>query len=508
MQFHIIPRGSTPPSNGKNEVYLTIDHWNDFSFVTSFSVYAFDERGNGHDLTSVRIGFVGQTTQVWTYSILETPFNSLRDNYFSLGMGVEYYKTLVEKFSKQWRETYLRALRDVVFDQALLTRVEDERVFQTSHLRSISVNKIRDQFAAVLHGEIELTDFDFGFHLPEAEKFAGFDLAFSVRANSIPSTNLHALIGRNGVGKTTLLQAMVTAIASPDDTNSRFYKEGPIGRRTIGAGYFGKVVSIAFSVFDPFKLPKELEGESYSYIGLTDFADSGALVTKSEDQVYQDFLNGLEFCFGEDRRRSRWIQAVETLQSDANFSEMNLLELRSLRGEALRSLALDRIKRMSSGHTIVLLIMTLLVARVEEKTLVLFDEPEGHLHPPLLSALMRSLSQLLHTRNAVAIIATHSPVVLQEIPKSCVWKVFRARRSSEKMRPTTETFGENVGVLTREVFGLEVEKSGFHTVLKQCVDEGGSYEQVFARLGSSLGTEAKGILRAMITNREKEQGDQ
>ncbi len=43
------------------------------------------------------------------------------------------------------------------------------------------------------------------------------------------------------------------------------------------------------------------------------------------------------------------------------------------------------IKRMSSGHAIVLLTVTKLVARVEEKTLVLIDEPESHLHPPLLS---------------------------------------------------------------------------------------------------------------------------
>ena len=35
------------------------------------------------------------------------------------------------------------------------------------------------------------------------------------------------------------------------------------------------------------------------------------------------------------------------------------------------------IKKMSSGHASVLLIMTQLVAKVEEKTLVLLDEPES-----------------------------------------------------------------------------------------------------------------------------------
>ncbi|PJN92440.1 hypothetical protein CNY89_29680, partial [Amaricoccus sp. HAR-UPW-R2A-40] len=75
-------------------------------------------------------------------------------------------------------------------------------------------------------------------------------------------------------------------------------------------------------------------------------------------------------------------------------------------------------KKMSSGHAIIILTLTQLVAQVQEKSLVLMDEPESHLHPPLLSAFIRSLSRLLHRQNGVAIIATHSPVVLQEIPRS------------------------------------------------------------------------------------------
>lgn len=44
------------------------------------------------------------------------------------------------------------------------------------------------------------------------------------------------------------------------------------------------------------------------------------------------------------------------------------------------------LSRMSSGHAIVLFTITRLVDTVGEKSLVLLDEPEVHLHPPLLSA--------------------------------------------------------------------------------------------------------------------------
>ena len=64
-----------------------------------------------------------------------------------------------------------------------------------------------------------------------------------------------------------------------------------------------------------------------------------------------------------------------------------------------------------------MLILAQLVYLLDEKFLVLIDEPECHLHPPLLASFIQCLSYLLRERNAIAIIATHSPVVLQEVAK-------------------------------------------------------------------------------------------
>jgi len=161
--------------------------------------------------------------------------------------------------------------------------------------------------------------------------------------------------------------------------------------------------------------------------------------------------------------------------------------------------------RLSSGHKIVLLTITRLVETVAERTLVLLDEPEAHLHPPLLSAFIRALSDLLIDRNGVAIIATHSPVVVQEVPKRCVWKVRRSGTVSVAERPDIETFGESVGVLTREIFGLEVAESGFHRLLNENVAGAQSYEQIVTRFNGELGGEAKGIIRGLIADRD--QGD-
>ena len=188
------------------------------------------------------------------------------------------------------------------------------------------------------------------------------------------------------------------------------------------------------------------------------------------------------------------------LEADPIFKDAEVASLagNDLPEKEFRARARTLFSKLSSGHKIVLLTMTRLVETVEERTLVLLDEPEAHLHPPLLSAFIRALSDLLINRNGVGIIATHSPVVLQEVPKSCVWKVRRTNIRVEADRPEIETFGENVGILTREVFGLEVTNSGFHKMLRDAVSDSVGYGEVVDRFGGELGGEAKAIIRALI----------
>lgn len=125
------------------------------------------------------------------------------------------------------------------------------------------------------------------------------------------------------------------------------------------------------------------------------------------------------------------------------------------------------------------------------------DEPESYLHPPLISAFIQVISRLLRKRNGVAIIATHSPVILQEIPKKCVWKIRKEGPYYKFMRPNIETFGENLGVLTREIFGLEVSQTGFHKMIKDAVLEMGDYNSVLEYFNNELGDEAKNLVMAL-----------
>jgi hypothetical protein len=203
-------------------------------------------------------------------------------------------------------------------------------------------------------------------------------------------------------------------------------------------------------------------------------------------------------------RRTRWYDAIKSLESDPLFEAADFCQLLNYDDTHWEDFSRQKFNKLSSGHAIVLLTITKLVELVDEMTLVILDEPESHLHPPLLSAFTRALSDLLTKRNGVALIATHSPVILQEVPKDCVWKISRSGTSSTASRPRLETFGENVGILTSEIFGLEVTRSGFHKVLEEVIEDNSTYEEIFEMFGGALGSEARMILRGLLSNRDME----
>ena len=270
-------------------------------------------------------------------------------------------------------------------------------------------------------------------------------------------------------------------------------------------GTFANVVAVSFSAFDEAELlPESKMGPNalgYAYIGLRRHGEpeTGPAKPKSPAVFAREFVESLGKCQIGSRRR-RWEAVITNLQSDPVFREAQLLDLigKDFANEVDKDDILKIFKTLSAGHKIVLLTLTRLVETVEEKTLVLIDEPEAHLHPPLLSAMIRTISALLVDRNGVAIVATHSPVILQEVPKSCVWILNRSAAISKAERPAMETFAESVGILSREVFQLELVQSGFHQILESVRKRESTYEAALDELDDHVGSEGRAVLRAMF----------
>jgi predicted ATP-dependent endonuclease of OLD family len=155
-------------------------------------------------------------------------------------------------------------------------------------------------------------------------------------------------------------------------------------------------------------------------------------------------------------------------------------------------------RKLSSGHKMVLKMVVELTAHISgrEPTLVLVDEPETHLHPPLLAALLQSIRACLDRFDGYAVIATHSPVVLQETPSRSVRVLRRAGDTNSIQPPILETFGENIGVITQDVFNLGDGTGDWHDILARLADEY-KLRQIEEMFGKPLGFAARSYILSL-----------
>lgn len=512
---------SRAPTTSRETGFLWKDAWNDwFKFQTLYYFTYFDRDGIKHEIGQVKIGEFNWRKEQSRPDIPDE-FEELEDDFFSLGQDVDYYKALME-LPEIEREQILEALRDTAFNLELYQVALQEEVMSESLMRSASARKVEIQYQAILNGGVELTPYEFTY---TAAKTRGslvqpISLPFEVTPGSHPPTNLHVLVGRNGVGKTRLLNGMTRALV---DTASTKRRDGSFDfeetlQQLLGESHelFANIVSVTFSAFDDFleidipKQKKQTERTRYTNVGLRKNVKRNGktlVITQNPERLSADFAKSAAICSRGVRSR-RWKRALSTLESDPLFGEIEVATLADIDDEeTFNDAARGLYKKLSSGHKIVLLTITKLVELVEERSLVLMDEPEAHLHPPLLSAFVRAVSDLLINRNGVAIIATHSPVVVQEVPSSCVWKIYRHGVASNAERPEIETFAETVSLLTREIFGLEVNQSGFHKMISEMVEQEDDFESVLARFDHEIGSQGQALIRAMLAHREREERD-
>lgn len=516
MRFIVLPPGSTSNSSDADGFHLTRDRWDDFGFKTQFYLWHRDSMGNVLNVGYVKIGRRGMPQG---YVDVPESFEVLPTAFFSVGQAEDYYSIL--RRSGMSVEV-LESLRDMAYNEAIFRAVwQKELVARESLLRSVSPREVSGPFHRTATGSVKRSPFNFRYRPPGREASSWQDedetrLDFTMRPRSRPPSNIHVLIGRNGVGKTRLLRSM---IASATHANASPYVHGIFETADSTRAPFAGIISVSFSAFDRRLFDDDAVGAStipYEQVSLR--GRDGALMDAQE--VAEAFADSAVECTNP-ALADLWKRALRMLESDPVFLSYGFSTLADWwrdaeeegvdqddAEEAFRDDASKLFISLSSGHKVVLFAITRLVQLLEERTLVVMDEPEAHLHPPLLAALIRTVSTLLSLQNGVAIVATHSPVVLQEVPVSCVWELRRVGARFAAARLPIETFAENVDTLTREVFGLEVTKSGYHAILQGAVDEGLSYDEIVdEEFDGQVGSEGRAILRSMITSRSLDEGD-
>jgi energy-coupling factor transporter ATP-binding protein EcfA2 len=156
----------------------------------------------------------------------------------------------------------------------------------------------------------------------------------------------------------------------------------------------------------------------------------------------------------------------------------------------------NRVVPLSSGQLTFIRFAAYACLHIENGTIVLFDEPETHLHPNFISRFIRLLDRLLEETGSFAVLATHSAYVVREVPQTQVFVIRQQPLGeAEISSPRFKTLGADIGAISFFVFGDELHGDLLREVQNRLQRSRKPMETVLGEIESELSPEAVMYLR-------------
>jgi predicted ATPase len=455
------PNHAPPPGAEYPCAILVQDSWNDFGYRTQFNVHLY--RGQKDRVFDGTVKILQRNPEAPTTSFgrtsLPDTFTVLPADFCSLGQRMVYYEAIAS-VGEDLYEPFLSGLRDTVYDPQLRQLFAEVLGFRLSLLRFSEAEKAFEEAHTFFDGLSVHQVFRFSFSCTVPHATAAHEVAFDFSHHPTELHRTAVIIGKNGTGKTQYLAQFALAMSG-------------LGRAAEGGATFSprrpsfsRVLAVSYSAFDDFARPSEYTA-SYKYCGIRSTQSLEEIANRRSDDSIGDWTHARLLSSSELTSRLR--EAREAIQSQGRDDQWNDIITVLLEGtldptaDELSDLTFYH--RLSSGQRILVATMTDIVAYITKQSVVLFDEPELHLHPEVFAALARAIDRLLHHFDSFAIIATHSPLLLQETLARQV-RIFRRRGDTPVVSPlTVESFGENLSTITSEVFAVEGSHHNFRAHL-------------------------------------------
>lgn len=465
--------------------------WDDFSFKTTFEVYYHDDKEIPKTIGSIQIANIEEAKQksefesYKTFKNISKEFTKLEPTYISLG-NTEYYKNIHEIF-KDDAPIIFKDLNDIMYFDHLYEKYKSEDVVKVSFFRDLDLDSDSPIIEELKKLSKEGTRISYNFKINyEKNSLSKLELCFKSDDSYLVPTNMHAIIGKNGTGKSTLLKDLLKASLNSNNrieslfdanTDEKMYfniKDNNNSKQSdpVMSSYFNKIIYVSFSIFDTmpdFEIDTNIE---FKMVGKTKEDSGERFDIETQKKKFENYLKKLVNNRESLKLFAQTISELKMFRPD--LYKRSVYEIDEMDDKSKEEY-LEKIKKLyeeesSSGQRIVLQALVAFITEIEPRTLVIFDEPELHLHPPLLSNFIRSISKILSEKNGLGILATHSPVVLQEIPSVNVYILDNKETFISAQRPKNETFGENISTLMDTVFELDIKESGFYNFIKKIVE--------------------------------------
>ncbi|MBB2818024.1 UNVERIFIED_ORG: energy-coupling factor transporter ATP-binding protein EcfA2 [Rhizobium esperanzae] len=495
MQILIYHRRRTAPQLEELRFpYISLyqDNWDDFGWKCRFVATLHLTEDEELDLGPLRIA---SDDKGFRAAELPALLKVLPARSVSMGESIAYYRRL-RSLKAKVRRQYLSLMRDLVAKPERRERIKNESLWDKCFMREASSRhalKRGGYYIGAAFEEVEPPSFVFEMTLPNASGPHAMGLDFS-QYNGLPNRTI-LLIGRNGTGKTTALATLAAGLMPPQVFNRATLDRLP-GAHVSPDVEISRLIAISYNVFDEFPLPRPASEKSpridgvayrsrgsYKYCGLRD--NSGVITANEVSQMLDEALEPVVLGDRMDILRRVLSTLLNPSIATSLTSEENEERAAAIAG-------------LSAGQRLVVAIFSNIVGFIEEGSLLLIDEPETNLHPGLLSSFVAALNETLVEFDSYAIVASHSPILLQQVPGRFVRHFTRDISDRPKIKALEiESFGEDLGELTRRVLGLADPERDFTDVLKKLFDDYGSAGAVEALFDYPLGVPATAYLYAL-----------
>jgi predicted ATPase len=388
----------------------------------------------------------------------------------------------------------LDQLRDSAFYESIYKQFERNGVFKTSLIRDNTSEKARREGRYIVYGRDleEAYSFSYLYHLPY--KGEDVEIDFNYRPSGQDYERIIGMIGENGVGKTTLIKKILHSLINND--NKDFTRVRPL---------FSSVLMISYSPFDHYPIGSDANPFfiNYEYSGL--MKDKDVMYT-TEEQV-EILIRNIKIIYHRQQKYyTRWQTFVSKVIPIEKLDE--LLAPNDNEIDVDEKGLLDLCENASSGETMFLYSISAIMAKIRSDSLIIMDEPEQHLHPSAVTALMHSVYKILTLYDSYALISTHSPYVIRELISPNVLIFKRNENELSVKRIGIESFGEDVSVLSDIVFGNMSEEKRYERFIEDVVKANDyDYEASVSALQkgpNTLSLNAKLLVRTIISRKQNE----
>lgn len=480
-------------------LFFEQNYWDDYGFETVFEVYKPDDNGKVEKIGSIGIARLNASLQNGKYIAFnefdtKKIYEKLPDGFVSIGNS-DFYFNLHRFYNKKICKEILQDLNDLCVNYDKKQKniyYHHYEVVKNSFFRGYSYDNAIRLIEFTLKpladdGNREGYNITYTYSLND-ESLS--EINFATDSETAYPQNVHAIIGNNGSGKTTFIKdILLLAIKQKLQVKSNFKKNDErldISFSSIQdikidspADYFSKVILISFSPFDSMYLKNGLpigKNGNVKYLGQYQNGNEPL----NFNQLFSLFHSLIERLID---NRDNWLFFKEILENQ-DFDGDILPIVNEIEKQIEKKTTAEEAERayrkvfwqMSAGQKIILLSIATLITEVEQFNLVLIDEPELFLHPPMISNYIRSISDIMKKKNGLCILTTHSPIIVQEIPRDCVKIIHPNDKGGIKMcEPEYETFGENLSTLTNTIFNLNQYKSGFYRLIKDIINNPEKY---------------------------------